>query len=432
LSEVQVSLENGSGLERRMRVQVPAGRIEEEVEARLATAGKTAKLKGFRPGKVPAHVIRQRFGMQIRQEVLQDVVQSSYSEAIVQQKLRPAGSPRIEPDATMTGHDLAYTAVFEVYPEFKVAGVDSLAVEKPETDITDADVEATLERLRRQKGEWKPVEREAGTGDRVTIDFTGTRDGEVIEGGKADNVAIVIGDGRMIPDFEAGLVGTRAGAKKTFPVTFPSDYHEESLRGARVSFEVSVHEVAELGLPALDADFIKGYGVATGEMADFRRLVRENLEREVAAKIQAEVRRQVMEHLLAANAIEVPAVMVTREAAGLQAESMRNLGLRDVKDAPAVKAYEEVARRRVRLGLIMGAVIREHDIRVEPARVEQKLDELARPYENPSEVRRLYQQNAELMAQIENSVMEEQVMLWLSDRARVNPKRQTFAELMGV
>jgi len=431
LTDVQVSLETGNGLERRMRVEVPAGRIEAEVESRLKTAGRTAKLKGFRPGKIPASVVRQRFGAQIRQEVLQDVVQSSYSEAIVREKLRPAGNPRIEADAIADGAAFAYTAVFEVYPEFTVGGVDALAAERPEVAVGDAEVERTIERLQRQRGSWADVKRAAAVGDRVVVDFDGTLKGEPIEGGKAEGVTIVIGDGRMLPDFEAGLVGVGPGGEKTFPVKFPADYHEPSLRDQTVSFAVVVREVAGRELPAVDADFIKGYGIESGDPAEFRRLVRENLEREVAAKIQSELRRQVLEQLLERNPVDLPSVLVTREAQALQTEGMRNLGIQDVKDAPALAAYEDVARRRVRLGLIIGALIRDQEIKVDQSRVDARLDELCRPYEKPDEVRRLYLQNPELMSQIESSVMEEQALAWLVERAKVTGKPVAFAELMG-
>lgn len=414
-----------------MRVQVPAGRIEQEVEARLKNAGRTAKLKGFRPGKIPAHVIRQRFGTQIRQEVLQEVVQASYSEAIVREKLRPAGNPRIEPDATVDSGDFAYTAVFEVYPEFTVVGVDRLALERPETAVGDAEVDRTIERLQRQRGEWRDVTRPAETGDRVLVDFDGKLRGEPIEGGKAEGVAVVIGDGRMLPDFEAALVGIAPGGTKRFTVRFPPDYHETSLRNENVDFDVVVREVAGRELPPVTEEFVKGYGVASGDLAEFRRLVRENLEREVAAKIQAEMRRQALEQLLEANPVDLPAVMVARESAALQAEGMRNLGIKDAKEAPPLSAYEDVARRRVRLGLIIGGLIREQDLKIDPALVDRKLDELCRPYEKPEEVRRLYLQNPDLMAQIENSVMEEQMMIWLIERAKVTPKTVAFTELMG-
>jgi trigger factor len=415
-----------------MRVQVPAGRIEQEVEARLKSAGRTARLKGFRPGKVPAEVIRQRFGPQIRQEVLHDVVQSSYSEAIAQEKLRPAGLPRIEANPPASGQDFSYIAVFEVYPEFRVVGLDRLTIERPETPIADADIDRTQDQLRRQKGGWKSVERSAERGDRVIVDFKGTVKGEPVPGGTAEKFAIVIGDGRMLADFESNLIGLAAGGTRTFTIRFPSDYHDEKLRSESVTFDIHVCEVAAPDLPVLDEAFIKAFGVASGDLGEFRRLIRENLEREVTAKVRAETRRQLLEQLLAANRVDLPAVLVAREAAGLQAEAMKNLGIKDVKDAPALAAYEEIAQRRVRLGLIMNSLIREHDLKVDPAEVAKKLDEICRVYERPDDVKSLYRQNPELMAQVESSVMEEQVMTWLASRSQVTNKVVPFSELLGV
>lgn len=414
-----------------MRVQVPAGRIEQEVEARLKSAGKTAALKGFRPGKVPAHVIRQRFGPRIRQEVLQDVVQSSYSEAIAREKLRPAGNPRIEADAAESGQDFSYTAVFEVYPEFSVAGLDQLRVEKPEARLSESDIDQTVERLRRQKGGWKAVDRQSAQGDRVIVDFKGTLDGELIEGGKAEQLGIVIGEGRMLADFEANLIGLAAGGSRTFTVRFPADYREEKLRGQNVTFDVQVHEVAGPELPDVDAEFVRSFGVASGDQAEFRRLIAENLEREMASKAHAEMRRQIMEQLLAANAVALPMVMVSREAASLQAEAVQNLGIKDPKDAPPLSAYQDVAERRVRLGLIIGALIREHDLKVDRAAVDKKLDEVCRPYERPDEVKNLYLQNPELLLQVENAALEEHVMSWLVGRSQVTGRTVAPAELLG-
>jgi len=426
---MQVSVETGAGLERRLRVQVPADRVEQEVAARLRTAARTVRLKGFRPGKVPAGVIRQRFGSQIRQEVIQDVVRSSYSEAITQEKLRPVGSPRIEGEPEATDQGVAYTAIFEVYPEFEVAGLDSLVVEKPEAEISDDDVEQTVERLRRQRARWQPVDRAAADGDQVTVDFDGSLDGEALEGGKAERFPIVIGEGRMLPDFEANLRGVVAGTDKRFDVAFPDDYYEEKLRGRTAAFDIHVHEVAALELPAVDADFIRSFEVDSGEMDEFRRRIRENLEREAAAKGQAEVRRQIIEQLLAANPVEVPAAMVSREVAALQAEAARSAG---GTARQADGAYDEVARRRVRVGLILGEIIRGQGIEADQGKVSQRLDDLCSPHEHPDEVRRLYLQNAEWMAQIENAVLEEQVMAWLAERARVTGKSVSFSALMGV
>lgn len=415
-----------------MRVQVPAGRIEQEVEARLKSAGRNVKLKGFRPGKVPAHVIRQRLGSQIRREVLQDVVQSSYSEAIARENLHPAGSPRIEAESPEAGRDFSYTAVFEVYPEFRVAGVDRLTIEKPETRVSDADVDRTQEQLQRQKGGWKAVERPSASGDRVIVDFTGTSKGVPVTGGTAENLGIVIGEGRMLADFESSLIGLRAGENKTFTIRFPADYHDEKLRGEEVTFDVHLREIGAPDWPAVDEAFIKGFGVASGRVDEFRKLIQENLEREVASKIRAEVRRQIMEQLLAANRVELPAVLVAREAANLQAEAMRNLGIKDAKDAPAIAAYEEVAQRRVRLGLIMSALVRETQLEVDATEVNRRLDEICRAYERPEEAKNLYLQNAALMAEVENSVLEEQVMNWLASHGQVTAKAVAFAELMDL
>jgi trigger factor len=415
-----------------MRVQVPAGRIEQEVEARLKSAGRTVRLKGFRPGKVPAHVVRQRLGPQIRREVLHDVVQSSYSEAIARENLRPAGAPRIEADSAVSGGDFSYTAVFEVFPEFRVAGLDRLRIETPEARIEDSDIDHTQERLQRQKGGWKPVERPSARGDRVVVDFTGTVKGQPVMGGAAKDLGIVIGEGRMLADFEANLVGLAAGESRTFMIGFPPDYHDDKLRGEDVTFDVHLREVAVPDWPAVDEAFVKAFGIPSGDVAEFRRLVRENLEREVASKVRAEIRRQLMEQLLAANRIELPAVLVAREAAGLQADAMRNLGIKDVKDAPALSAYEEVAQRRVRLGLIMSALIREHDFKVDPAEVGKKLDEICRVYDRPDEAQNLYRQSPDLMAQIESSVMEDQVMSWLANRSQVTNKTVTLSQLMAI
>lgn len=432
MNDFSVSTEPGAGLERRLRVQVPGTRVDQEVENRLKSVGMTARLKGFRPGKVPTHVLRQRFGVQIRQEVVQDLVQSSYADAIGQQKLRPAGSPRIEMGPAETGQDLVYTAIFEVYPEFRVTGVDGLRIDRPETTVTDDDVNQTIERLRAQRATWSTIQRPAARADRVVIDFNGTHDGQPLPGGKAERVGVVIGENRMLAEFEDNLPGLAAGDEKSFDVSFPPDYFEASLRSARVRFDVRVHEVAERKLPTVDADFIRGFEVASGEEAEFRKLVRENLEREVAKKVQAEVRRQLMDGLLQANPVDVPMVMVNREAANLQAEAMRNMGLQDPKNAPPVNSYEEPARRRVQLSLIISALIGEHGLRVDPARIEHKLDELCQAYDRPEEVRKVYLGNADLMGQIESSVMEEQVMMWLIERATVTPKTVTFAALMGV
>ena len=430
MTDLQVSVEAQKGLERRIKVQVPADRIEMEVDSRLRTVGRTAKLKGFRPGKVPAKVIRQRYGGQVRQEVLQEMVQSSFSEAVTQQNFRPAGGPRIEPENIAAGQDLTFTATFEVYPDVKLKGLDKLAVERPKTVIDDTDLDAMVDTLRKQRATWSVVDRASATGDQITVDFDGTLKGEPIDGGHGEGVKIVLGEGHMLEDFEKNLADLTSGAEKVFKIKFPKDYHENKLAGQKVSFQVTVHEVAEPCLPDLDAEFITSFGVQSGELDDFRQDVRSNMEREVESKVQAEVKRQVMEQLLEANPIELPAVLVDEEMSGLQAESMRRLGITDTTQAPALDSFREAAVQRVRLGLLVAAIIRENDLEVDRERVKLKVDEMCAPYDEPETIRKIYYQNPQLLSQIESIVVEEQVVEWLLSKAKVENKTTGFDELM--
>lgn len=433
MTDLQVSVETREGLERRIKVQIPADRIESEIDSRLQTVGRTAKLKGFRPGKIPAKVIRQHYGGQIRQEVLQAVVESSYSEAITQEKLRPAAVPMIEPGNAGVGDDFTYTATFEIFPDVTLSGLDDLAVERPETAIEETDIDAMIDTLRQQRATWLPVERSAANGDQVTVDFEGSLKGEPIANGTGKDVPIVLGQGQMLEDFEKNLIGLAAGGEKAFKVKFPKDYHAEELAGKKVDFEATVGQVAEQALPEIDADFIKALGVESGDSEDFRQDVRSNMSREVDSRIKAEIKRQVMEQLLEANPIGLPAVLVDREAAGLRDESLRNLGITDPDDpqAPGPDAFRDAAERRVRLGLLVSAVIEENKLEADRDRVKQKVDEICAPYDQPEEIRKLYYQNPQLIAQVENLVMEEQVVDWLVAKAKVKTKVTAFKELMG-
>jgi trigger factor len=274
MQELQVSLEPADGLERRMRVNVPAARVEEAFISRLRSVGRTASIRGYRPGRIPEKVLRQRFGEQVRQEVVQAIVEQSYSEALVREQLRPAAMPRIEPESVQEGADLRYMAVFEVFPEVQLGGLDALAVSEPQPAIDAGDLDFVVENLRRQRAEWRPVGRAAQTGDRATVDFEGRRNGEPMEGGKGEEVPVVLGEGRMIADFERALEGLAAGGEKTFTVTFPADYPNAALAGQQAEFHVRVREVSEQQLPAVDADFIRGFGIESGERAEFDAEVR--------------------------------------------------------------------------------------------------------------------------------------------------------------
>jgi len=427
---MQVSVEASAGLERRMRVQVPADKIEQEVAARLQKVGRRAKIKGFRPGKIPAKVVKQHYGGQVRQEVLQEILQSSYSEAIMQEKLQPAGGPSIEPETLEEGKDLTYIAVFEVYPEFELKKLDKIKVQEPQANISVEDIDTMLENLRKQRADWTAVDRKAGDDDQVTVDFEGTLNGEPFEGGSAQEFPVVLGGGQMLADFEKNLKGMKAGDEKSFKMKFPKDYHAAELAGEKVEFAVKVSQVAEQALPELDEEFVKAYGIESGSLDDLRKDVEENLQRELEAKTRAEVKKQILEGLLDTNPIELPGVLVTQECESLQKETMQRMGITDENQAPAVDTFTETAEKRVRLGLLMSAVLQENELKVDQGRVTAKVDEICAPYENPEEIKNIYLQNPQFLGQIENMVLEEQVVEWLLEQAKVTSKNMKFKDLM--
>ena len=432
IEELQVSLEAGQALERRLQVCVPAQRIDLEVESRLRSVGRTANIKGYRPGKVPERVIRQRFGDQVRREVLQDVVQSTYNEAINGQQLRPVGDPQIDaaPDAGAPGVDFSYTASFEVFPEFTVQGLEAASASLPEPAFDDEDIDFISDNLRRQRSHWHPAAREARVGDRIVVDFQGRLNGGPMEGGTGESVTIQLGAGRMIEDFERQLVGLKAGDSREIVVRFPADYPNKTLAGQAADFSVQVSEVAEEHLPELDEEFIRSFGVESGAKDDFVLDLRKNMADEFAARAKADVKRQLLEQLLVANPIDIPIVLVEQEATSLQADAMRNLGITDAAAAPALESFRQTAERRVRLGLLIGALIREQELVVDREKVRERIERLSSGYEKPEEIRKLYYQTAQLLTQVENAVLEEQVVDWLSGRAVLTPRPTTFRALV--
>ncbi|MBS93629.1 MAG: trigger factor [Chromatiales bacterium] len=427
---MQVSIETSAGLERRMRVQVPAETVEKEVESRLKSVGRSAQIKGFRPGKVPDKVIRQRYGGHVRQEVLQDILQSSYSEAVVQEKLRPAGGPSIEPESVEEGKDLTYIAIFEVYPEFELKGLNSIKIEESKVEIEDPDIDRMIENLRKQRAHWHDVDRKAAEGDQVTLDFDGTLKGEPFEGGSAKDFSVVLGDGAMLEDFEKNLAGVAAGDEKSFRMKFPKDYHAEALAGQKVEFAIKVAKVAEQHLPDLDEEFIKAYGVESGGEEELRVDIRANMQRELDAKCKAEIKKQILDGLLKQNPVELPDVLVRQECDALQKEAMQQLGIAEPEQAPAPESFRETAEKRVRLGLLMTEYISSNELELNRDRVTAKVDEMCAPYENPDEIRNIYLQNPQFLGQIENMVLEEQVIEGLAEHAKVSQKKKGFTELM--
>ena len=433
MADLQVSVEALEGLEKRMTVTIPAALIEAEIDTRLLSVGRKAKLKGFRPGKVPPKVIRQHYGAGVRQEVLNEMVQSSYTAALDQEKLRPAAMPTLEQSAPESGADFSFSATFEIFPEFQLDGLDKLEVERIETEIGDQDVDDMLQTLRAQRATWNPVERKVADGDKVTVDFEGKVKDQPIEGGVGQDVEIIIGQGQMLEEFEKNLLGLSVGDEKTFNLKFKKDYQAEELAGKKASFTVNVKGIAGQELPDLDEEFVKSFGVESGDMDVMLTDVRKNMEREAEAMIQADLKRQVMDHLLATNPIDIPSALIQSEAGNLQSEAKRNLGIKDegVNDprVPSLDTYLEAAERRVRLGLLVSAVIEENSLKVEQSRVRDKIDEMCAPYEKPEEFKQIYFQNPQLLAQVESGVLEEQVTEWLVAQAKLTVTPKAFSEL---
>jgi trigger factor len=430
-TSLNVSVETSSGLERRMTVKVPAAEIEQEIDTRLAKLSRTARLKGFRPGRAPAKVVRQRYGAQVREEVLSDVIRSSYSRALAEVKLTPAGGPRIETLADAGDSTFGYRAVFEVYPDIEIGQVEGLAIEKPVVTVGAAEIDKTLEGIRRQRASWREVASPAAEGHRVVLDFEGTLDGKPIAGGEGKEVAIVVGAHQVIEDFDRGLQGLGAGQSATLDVRFPDDYPAKELAGKSASFAIKVHRVEEEVLPEIDADFIASLGVEEGGIERLRADVQANLERELGQRLRSVTRRQVLAQFLRANPVVAPRAVVEQEIDILQGAAMRQAGIKDAKDGPARETFRALAEDRAKLALLVQELIRRQNIVVERSRLDAKLAEIVQPYENPREAEQYYRGHRELMGQVESSVLEEQVVDFLLERAKVTEKPLGFDEFMN-
>jgi trigger factor len=428
---MQVSVESTGSLERRMEVSVPKEQIEQAVDERLMRVSRTAKLKGFRPGKAPIKVIRQQFGAQVRQEVLSDLMQSSFSQAVVEQKLLPAAGPRIEPISSGPGEDLKYRATFEIYPEVKLAQVDGLAVARPAAEVTEGDIEAMVQNLREQRPQFEAVDRASREGDRVTMDFQGTIDGHGFEGSEGKDVAVVLGAGRMLKDFEAGVIGSKAGEQKAVAIRYPDEYHNKDLAGKTAEFSVQVKKVEEKQLPALDDAFCREYGVNEGGIEQLLSEVADNMRRELADNVRARVKQQVFDRFLEANPLDVPRALVEQQVREMQLDMARRAGAKDASQVPAPEPFVEPARRRVALGLLVAELVKTQGLQLDRARVDARLAELAATYPDPDAILNAYRQNPDAMRQVENMVMEDQVVDHLLERAKVTDQPSTFKELMN-
>ena len=429
---MQVSVETTQGLERRITITVPAESIDTEVKKRLQQLSKTQRIDGFRPGKVPASIINKRYGMAVRQEVAGDLMQRKYVEAIIEQKINPAGAPTFAPKALEAGKDLEFSATFEVYPEVELKDLEKIAVEKPVVEVTDADLEKMLETLRKQHATWKETEEAAANDNRVTIDFVGRIDGEEFEGGKATNFPLELGQGRMIPGFEDGIVGKKAGEEVVVDVTFPEEYHAENLKGKPAQFTITVNKVEVQELPELTDEFATTFGVAEGGVDALKEEVKKNMTRELGQAVKAKVKDQVIKGLLETNEIDVPKALVEQEIDVLRRQAAQRFGgnANNMPELPA-ELFQDQAATRVKTGLLLGEVIRSNEVEVADEKVIELIETIASAYEDPTEVVEYYKANEQLMQQMRNVALEDAAIDALLAKSAVTEVEKAFDDIMN-
>ncbi|EEX37537.1 trigger factor [Vibrio metschnikovii] len=429
---MQVTVETLEGLERRLNITVPAANIEDAVTAELRNIAKNRRFDGFRKGKVPMKMVAKMYGKAVRQDMLGEVMQRHFIEAIVKEKINPAGAPTFAPVSMEEGQDLVFTATFEVYPEVELKGLENITVEKPAAEVTDADVAEMLETLRKQQATWVEVDEAAEEGKRVSIDFIGSIDGEEFEGGKAENFPLEMGAGRMIPGFEDGIAGKTKGMEFEIDVTFPEDYHAENLKGKAAKFAIKVNKVEARELPELNDEFVAKFGVADGGLEGLKAEVRKNMERELKQAIKARVKEQAIEGLVKENELLVPSALVDQEINVLRQQAAQRFGGNtEAANQLPRELFEEQAKRRVVVGLLLGEVIRTQELKADEEKVKAIIEEMATAYEDPSEVIAYYQQNEQMMNNMRNVALEEQAIDAIIAKAQVTEKTVSFNELMN-
>ncbi len=427
---MQVSVEATQGLERRLTVGVPASEVDTAVNQKLKETARRVRLDGFRPGKVPVSIVKQRFGDGIRAEVLQDVVRNHYTKAISEEKLTPAGMPSIEFTKDKAGEDVEFVATFEVFPEVKLADFDGYEFEKKSAEITDADIEKMLDNLRQQRAEYKPVEREAKDGDKVKIDFVGKIDGEAFEGGSAEGQSLVLGSGSMIPGFEAGIEGMKPGETKAVDVTFPEEYGNKELAGKAAVFDITLHEVTEPELPELDEEFFKAFGAQGTDLESFKTEVRQNMEREARNALQGKVKNAVIDKLLEDNPIDVPSALVDEEIGRLQQQAVQQFGGGAKMDPSSLpkELFQDQAERRVKIGLLMNELINSAELKADEAAVRSYIEDQASVYQEPQQVIDYYYSNPELLNQVRAVVVENAAIDYILSKSKVTETTVSYED----
>jgi len=429
---MQVSVETLAGLERKLVIDIPASDVEQEIAKRLQDVSRTARIDGFRKGKIPMRVIKQRYGKGVRQEVLGEQMQQGFVKAVTQEKLNPAGMPNVVPVVDEAGKDFQFSATFEIYPEVKIEGLDAIEVEQLKAEVNDADMDTMVDVLRKQQATFTETADAAKDGDRVKLDFDGYVDGDAFDGGKAEGHSLTLGSKAMIPGFEDQVVGMKAGDEGTIKVTFPADYQSEELKGKDAEFKIKVETVEVSELPELNEEFFKKFGVEADSEDTFRSEVRKNMERELKQAIQRQNKNQVLDGLVKTNEIDVPTALVDQEIQRLQEQAFQQFG-GGQEFKPGMLPRElflEQAERRVKLGLLINASIEQFEIKADDAKVETLIEEMASTYQDPEQVKEFYRGNKEQRAQLEALALEEQVVDLILDKAKVNEKESSYEEVI--
>lgn len=427
---MQVSIESSTGLERQLKIGVPAERIDQEVTNRLQKATKTVSIKGFRKGKVPLKVVKQHYGKGVRQEVVGEIVNSTFYEAIQQEDLKPVGQPQINELTDKEGQELSYIAVFEVFPEVDLQPLSDVSIERPVAEVKDADVKKMIEQLRDQQSSFKVSKKKAKKGDQVNIDYSGTRDGELFDGGTAEAQDLVLGSNSMIPGFEKGLEGLSAGEETVLDLVFPDDYNADELKGAEVQFAVTVNSVSAKKLPKMDDEFFKLFGVEEGGVEKFREEVQANMERELRNAIRTKVKNRVMNQLAELNSVELPSALVANEITQLKQQMVQQFGGGQQIDLNILpdEMFKEKAERRAALGVIVSEVVKSEELSPDEQQVRERIDELASTYEQPQEVVDYYYSKPELLSSVEAVVLEDQVTELVLSKAEVKDQNLSYED----
>ncbi|MFV1982480.1 MAG: trigger factor [Thiohalomonadales bacterium] len=430
---MQVSIETTSGLERKLTVSLPEEKITAAVSSKLKELSRTTKLKGFRPGKVPIGVVQKRFGSQVRYEVVSDLVQSSFHEAISKEKVRPAGTPNITEHNDKPGEGVEYTATFEVYPEINPVSMEGAKINKTVVTISEANIDEMIETIQKQNQSWVIVEQAAKSKDQITIDYDGLINGESFEGGTGQAMAVEIGSNRMITGFEDGLIGLSAGDEKVLNLTFPENYHAKELANKAVEFKIKVISVAHVDLPAVDAEFAKKLGVADGNLGNMRVEVKDNMLLELSKKIHSELKASVMDKIIELNKLELPKALVDSESKALVQQMQSNLtqqGMKpdEMKLDPSM--FTGQAERRVALGLILSEIVKQNDLKADLDSVKKAISKIAEPYDHPEEVVKWYYSDKNRLAEVESLVLEDKVVDWVMNLAEVSETTKSFKDVM--